>query len=596
MGSHAELLAAMETTQNRIWAKVRAFKQTIAAKIFGLALFLLLLTIGLAAFLLWEVARTEQDLKIVAHLDVPLTDSISSIHEYGLRRRLAFERWSGALDSSGHNQEIISEAKTNYDSFTVKLTNEFATARRMIASYPGEMASRPLLVEVRTLLDQIEPAYPVISARQHEVLDLQRSGQYEKANALLNILNDIQRTVQTQRELLQDKMAELTAASAQGVELREQHVLWLTIAATASAVLLGLVVAALITDRLTQPVRSLASALRDVQKGNLNVQLPIRSTDEVGALTDSFNFFVQELRAKEQIKRTFGKYIDPRILEHVLLQPGAASVTGGRQRMTVLFADLVGFTSLSERLTPSLMVTLLNRHFGLQAVAIQEHQGVVDKFVGDSVMAFWGPPFTQAEDHALLACRAAWVQLAALDLFRRELPELTGLRKEPPAIDLRIGICTGEVVVGNIGSENTRSYTVIGDTVNLAARVESANRIYGTQILLGETTAQALGPHFETREVDTIAVKGKTESTRIFELLGPAGQVPENVLRLRELYSQALLAYRAQDWDAAEMTFRACLEIRPNDGPAALFLKRTETLHRNAPGADWSSISQLEEK
>jgi len=220
----------------------------------------------------------------------------------------------------------------------------------------------------------------------------------------------------------------------------------------------------------------------------------------------------------------------------------------------------------------------------------------VDKFVGDSVMAFWGPPFTQAEDHALLACRAAWVQLAALDVFRRELPELTGLRKEPPAIDLRIGICTGEVVVGNIGSENTRSYTVIGDTVNLAARVESANRIYGTQILLGETTAQALGPHFETREVDTIAVKGKTESTRIFELLGPAGQVPENFLRLRELYSQALLAYRVQDWGAAEMTFRACLELRPNDGPAALFLKRTETLRRNAPGADWSSISQLEEK
>ena len=586
----------METIQNRIWAKVRAFKQTIAAKIFGLAVFLLLLTIGLAGFLLWEVARTEQDLKIVALLDVPLTDSISSIHEFGLRRRLAFERWVGALNANEPNQEIISEAKTNYDSFAVKLTNEFATARKMIVSYPGEMASRPFLVEVRTLLGQIEAAYPVITARQHEVLDLQRSGQHQKAQALLNVLNDMQRTVQTERELLQDKMAALSAASAQAVELRQRRVLWLTIAATVSTVLLGLVVAALIADRLTQPVRLLASAVRDVQKGNLNVQLPVRSTDEVGALTDSFNFFVQELRAKEQIKQTFGKYIDPRVLEHVLLQPGAASVAGGRQNMTVLFADLVGFTSLSERLTASLMVTVLNRHFGLQASAIQEHQGVVDKFVGDSVMAFWGPPFTRAEDHALLACRSAWGQLAALDVLRRELPELTGLRKDPPAIDLRIGICTGEVVVGNIGSENFRSYTVIGDTVNLAARVENATRIYGTQILLSETTAQALGPHFETREVDTIAVKGKTESTRIFELLGPAGQVPENLLRLRERYSQALLAYRAQDWDAAEMTFRACLELRPNDDPTTLFLKRIETLRRNAPAADWSSIAQLEEK
>jgi class 3 adenylate cyclase len=586
----------METTQNRIWAKARAFKRTIAAKIFGLALFLLLLTIGLAGFLLWEVTRTEQELKIVAHLDVPLSESISRIHEFGLRRRLAFERWFGALDATVPNQEIISEAKTNYDSFTVKLTNEFATARGMLASYPGGIASRPLLIEVRTLLDQIEPAYPVISARQREVLDLQRSGQYEKANVLVNILNDIQRTVQTQRELLQQKMVKVSTASAQAVALRQRYVRWLTIAATASTVLLGLVVALIITDRLTQPVRSLASAIRDVQKGNLNVRLPVRSTDEVGALTDSFNFFVQELRAKEQIKQTFGKYIDPRILEHLLLQPGATSVAGACQRMTVLFADLVGFTSLSERLTASLMVTLLNRHFGLQALAIQEHQGVVDKFVGDSVMAFWGPPFTLAEDHALLACRAAWGQLAALDILRGELPELTGLRKDPPAIDLRIGISTGEVVVGNIGSDNFRSYTVIGDTVNLAARLESANRIYGTQILLGETAAQALGPHFETREIDTVAVKGKTESTRIFELLGPAGQVPEKVLRLREIYLQALLAYRAQDWDAAEMTLRVCLELCPDDGPAALLLKRTETLHRNGSGADWSSISLLEEK
>src|SRR4029453_4842771 len=300
----------METTQNPIWAKARAFKQTIAAKIFGLAVFLLLLTMGLAGFLLWEVARTEQALKIVAHLDVPLTESISRIHEFGLRRRLAFERWFGALNATAPNQEIISEAKTNYDSFAVKLTDEFVTARQIITCYPGAMASRPSLVEVRTLLDDIELAYPVISARQREVLDLQMSGQHEKANALVNLLNDIQRTVQTQRELLQDKMAERSAASVQDIEVRQRYVLWLTIAATASTVLLGLVVAALITDRLTQPVRSLASAIRDVQKSNFNIQVPVRSTDEVGALTDSFNFFVRELRDKEQIKQTFGKYID----------------------------------------------------------------------------------------------------------------------------------------------------------------------------------------------------------------------------------------------------------------------------------------------
>src|SRR5205814_1727775 len=184
--------------------------------------------------------------------------------------------------------------------------------------------------------------------------------------------------------------------------------------------------------------------------------------------------------------------------------------------MTVLFADLIGFTSLSERLTPLLMVTLLNRHFGLQALAVQEHHGVVDKFVGDSIMAFWGPPLVKRDEHAILACRAAQAQLIALDMLRRELPEITGLRRDAPEVRLGIGICTGEAVVGNIGSENTRSYTVIGDTVNLAARLEGANRIYGTQILIAETTAQAIGSEFETREIDAIFVRGKTETTRIF--------------------------------------------------------------------------------
>jgi adenylate cyclase len=316
----------------------------------------------------------------------------------------------------------------------------------------------------------------------------------------------------------------------------------------------------------------------------------------VGRLTDSFNFFVQELRSKERMKQTFGKYIDPRILEHVLAQPGAEAATGGRRNMTVSFADLVGFTSLSERLTPLLMVTLLNRHFGLQALAVQEHLGVVDKFVGDSVVAFWGPPFVKSEEHAGLACRAAQAQVLALDKLRRELPDITGLRRDAPAVDLCIGICTGEVVVGNIGSENTRSYTVVGDTVNLAARLERANRVYGTRILVGESTVQAIGSEFEIREIDTISVKGKTETTRVFEVMSIAGQLSEESVRLRDRYDQARRMYLGQDWDRAETAFHECLRIRPNDGPSRVLLERIQFLRRNPPGKDWNGVWHLREK
>lgn len=572
------------------------FRQTIAAKIFGLAIVLLLLTIGLACFLLFEVTRTTQDLTVVANFDVPLTQSVARLHEFGLRRRLAFERWFGALNAAEPNPEIVAEATENYALFTRKLTEEFSAARRIIGPYPKNAPGSQTLAEVATLLDQIEPAYQIINNRQREVLDMQLAGQHDKANQQLNLLNDIQRTVQNQRESINSKMAAWSASAAKATEQRERRVFWLTIAATISTVLLGITVAALITNRLSRPVRSLATAMRDVQQGNLDIQLPVGSTDEVGRLTDSFNFFVKELRSKERMKQTFGKYIDPRILEHVLAQPGAEAIGGGRRDMTVSFADLVGFTSLSERLTPLLMVTLLNRHFGLQAIAVQEHHGVVDKFVGDSVMAFWGPPFVKPEEHAVLACRAAQAQLGALDALRRELPDITGLRRDLPAIDLCIGICTGEVVVGNIGSDNTRSYTVIGDTANLAARLERANRVYGTQILIGETTAQMTGSQFEMREIDTISVKGKTETTRVLELMSAAGQLSEELARLRERYEQARRTYLAQEWDSAEAIFRECLQVRPNDGPSRVFVERIQVLRRNPPGKDWNGVWQLVEK
>jgi len=193
-------------------------------------------------------------------------------------------------------------------------------------------------------------------------------------------------------------------------------------------------------------------------------------------------------------------------------------------------------------------------------------------------------------------CRAAQAQLSALDNLRRELPDITGLRRDAPAIDLCIGICTGEVVVGNIGSENTRSYTVIGDTVNLAARLERANRVYGTHILVSESTAQAIAAHFETREIDTIFVKGKTETTRVFELMSAAGKLSEELGRLRECYEAARQSYLTQHWDMAEATFSECLKIRPTDEPSRVFLERVQSLRRNPPGKDWHGVWNLVEK
>jgi adenylate cyclase len=567
---------------------------SIAVKIFGLAVLLLCLTVALSGFLLWRVDLLQDELEIIAQREAPLAATLSRLDEYGLRGRLAFERWFGALNAAKPNQEIIAEAQADYQVFTDKLNQEFATAKKLLANIGELDRQREKLSTIRAVLEQIEAIYPVINNRQAQVLDLQTSGQYGRANDLVNLLNDLQQQVQRQRQQLQEASAALVQDAADVATSHEKQAYWLTGAMTLSAVLLGLMLSAVIARRLVEPVRSLIAGLKDVEEGDLTVELPVVSRDEVGALTQSFNYFVSELRQKEEIKRTFGQYIDPRVLEQAILQPGAE--TEGRRVMTVSFADLVGFTGLGEHLTPSGLVNLLNRHFTLQTEAVQWEQGVIDKFIGDSVLAFWGPPFTSPEDHPLRACRAALGQLRALEALKAELPELTGLRKHLPRVDLRIGISTGELVVGNIGSASARSYTVIGDTVNLGQRLEAANRVYGTRILMSETTWGAAGPDLVAREIDFLVVKGKMEKVRVFEVLGLKGEVPEEQLGLCQCFTEGLAAYRSREWHRAEELWRSCLESFPEDGPCRCFLERLQHLRQHPPGEDWDGVWRLKSK
>ncbi len=567
---------------------------SIAKKIFGLAVLLLSLNIIVAGLFLYHINMLQQEMQIIASRGIPLTKALENLDKYGMRRQLAFERWYYALASNDPNALRAKEARENYETYFEKLTTEYATVQKLInQSFPREHRQEQVN-EIRTLLIQIDPVFTIISTHQREVIDLQLAGQPQRAGDLLEVIKDLQATVQKQWTQLQDRISALTRQAAEESPKRELWVKRLAFIITLSAMLLGLLLAAFITRRLVKPIHSLVTGLDHVEKGNLDVELPVVSKDEIGVLTQSFNFFIRELRSKEQIKKTFGKYIDPRILDQVILQPGAAD--SGRRVMTVSFADLVGFTGISEHLTPSRMVNLLNRHFSLQAQAVQQNLGVIDKFIGDALMAFWGPPFSAEENHARLACQAALAQLQALAALRDELPELTGLRKNLPPIDLRIGISTGEVIVGNIGAENARSYTVIGDTVNLGQRLEQANRIYGTEILLSEAASLAAGTDFVTREIDLLVPKGKMEPIRVFELLGLQGQVPETKLEIVRRFAPALVAYRSRQWDQAESLFHSCLEVFPQDGPSRLFLDRIRHLRTQPPEEHWQGIWYLETK
>ncbi|MFC3713378.1 adenylate/guanylate cyclase domain-containing protein [Sphingoaurantiacus capsulatus] len=368
-----------------------------------------------------------------------------------------------------------------------------------------------------------------------------------------------------------------------------------TLAMIGAAGLVGLMLAWVIARGMTRPIARLQAGARAVGEGQLDTEVPITSKDEIADVTRAFNAMVSELREKERIKETFGQYVDPRVVADLMAAGSDRSTTGEKQVATLFFSDIAGFTALSERLAPSTLVNLINAYFSEMSGAIRDRSGVIDKYIGDAIMAFWVPPFADATTQAADACAAALEQFARLERFAARVPDLIGMRRDLPRIDIRVGLATGEVVVGSIGSEQARSFTVMGDTVNFGSRLEGANKAYGTRILIDGATRDAADGAVETREIDLVTVVGRQEPLRVFELAAMAGELPAERRRLFDLYEAALAPYRGGDWAAAAKGFEAALKLDAGDGPAQAMLARIKASKLKA-SAGWAGVSTLTEK
>jgi class 3 adenylate cyclase len=302
------------------------------------------------------------------------------------------------------------------------------------------------------------------------------------------------------------------------------------------------------------------------------------------------------LRKSEKMRETFGRYIDPRVIEALVDRPALAASDGQRRVMTVLFCDMKGFTSLSEAMTPQGLVKVMNHFLSTMSAQIREHHGVIDKYIGDAIMAYWGPPFTGKDEHAQLACLAAIGMLGRIAALRTELPELLGVRTAASECDVRIGIATGEVLVGSIGSEFMMNYTVMGDAANLASRLESLNKVYGSRCLISEAAMTAAGDAIETRELDRLAAVGQSRPQAVFEIMGCRGELSPAQLLLRERYAEGLAAYRARRWDEARSAFNAALEAVPGDEPSLAFIRRIDGFKKDSPAADWDGSWRFDHK
>ncbi len=295
--------------------------------------------------------------------------------------------------------------------------------------------------------------------------------------------------------------------------------------------------------------------------------------------------FNTEEKGKRFIKDTFSHFVTHSVVEELLANPDKIKLGGERKNCTVLFSDVVGFTSVSEKLTPEALVKLLNDYLTQMTNIIFKYEGMLDKYEGDAIMAVFGAPIAHG-NHAAEACASALEMQEQLVKLR----ELWG-RQNRPQLHARIGINTGDMVLGNMGSETRFDYTVMGDAVNLGSRLETANQEYGTSIMIGENTYQLAKSEIIVRQLDLLRVKGKTEPVKVYELAGmvEAG-IPGAKQQVMDIFAKGIESYLEQNWDIALNYFNQALTINRNDEPSKTYIKRCEQFIANPPAEGWDGV------
>jgi class 3 adenylate cyclase len=340
----------------------------------------------------------------------------------------------------------------------------------------------------------------------------------------------------------------------------------------------------LFARRISQPLVTLADDMNRIERFDLT---------ETPESKSRIREVVEMEKALDNMKkglRSFRRYVPSELVADLIGMKQEAVLGAQRRELTIFFSDIANFTALCEKLTPDQLISCLDEYFNVMTGSILSERGTVDKFIGDAVMAFWGAP-RLLEDHAVLACRAALQCQRNLDaLFE------TWIERGLPPVTTRIGINTGEVLVGNVGFKERLSYTVLGDDVNLASRLESLNKYYGTRIIISEKTYKAVYARFEARLLDRVVVKGKTEGVRVYELVGEKGGLDKDLRATTKAYNDAMDLYLNRKWAEALAIFDGLALRRPDDRPIAIQRARCAEYVATPPPEDWTGVVVLREK
>jgi adenylate cyclase len=569
---------------------------TVRAKILAVSGVMLLL---FAAVLVGSVVMQKQSsAKRATIMDVhlPLASAIADLDvatdEYELIIQRLLRRSERAPVATDEDRRALDQAKG-------RIQEDFSRSREIVDHALADSwidgDERLVLARVQRSLFYLGRLEAPFLATGNEVLAAYAAGRLAEARRLSLRFEQFEQAFGPDLAAVRKELLALAKASTEDLHAQQGRFLRMNIVLFVIAVILGLGLSAAGATRLVRALRRVVEGAKAIEAGDLQATVPVTSKDEIGQLAQAFNRMAVELRTKERIKDTFGKYVDPRVVAQLIDTSKDDMDQAERRVATVLFSDLEGFTKMSEQLTATTMVKLLNHYFTVVADQIRAHNGILEKYIGDAIVAFWAAPFSTGDAHAASACLAALAHCDAVAALRPELSQILGLRRNIPQLTVRIGIATGEAVVGTIGALTAKSFAAIGDITNLASRLEGVNKVYGTTVIVAEETYRLAQQIVEARELDVVVVMGKSEPVRIFELLGRVGEVEAGVLKVRDLYVEGLEAYRRQDWGTAENRFTKCLRVSPNDGPSKVLLDRSVAFKATPPQA-WEEVWHLTQK
>ena len=601
-------------------------------KIFSTTLLVFLIMTASAVFSMLKIAEINEQLHLISKVYNPLRNLASEIEIIFLEENIEIERIEkieleikelkrerNQLNNNKIKEDIINENEEPKPEISDKfietelrdLNAELLSDIELYENYFNHVSDLVRSVETELekaqgLTKNVDEKIALAALKATVIaIEFQHENFHERSIGLISnqdILSKNRLTLEAQLADDADKLIvqldklrkDITVFSDNAIERAaelEALALKSAIIATIAAGLISIILSSIVILGLLRPMKALSAGVKRIEQGDLEIELIQHSRDEVGSLTESFNSMAAGLRSTQQIKDTFGQYVDPRIVS-TLLGNGIEAENGRKEIASVYFSDIVGFSGLSEKFTPSGIVKVLNSYFDLMSGSVSNRDGVIDKYIGDAIMAFWAQPFCEQEECAGNAVEAAVQNIKKLQEFQRELPELTGLRQGAPQLDQRIGLATGETVIGSIGSKNSKNYTIIGDTVNLAARLEAANKVYGTELLVCERTAQSTRK-YEFRLIDKIRVYGKTEPNSIYTVINNDDFTTDEMTEIRDISQSAFSAYSSANFVEAVKAYQNILAIYPNDAVAKIFLSRIEILKNKDFNEGWDGVWQI---